>query len=96
MLWSILAVVLSVHSADESMPSSINEVCRVQTSVVAGAPAVGRMTDRDLTLVIALELDEDWHTYWWDAGSWGSPPRLQVDAPEGWHCLLYTSPSPRD
>ena len=37
MLRSILAVVLSVHSADESMPSSINEVCQVQSSVVAGA-----------------------------------------------------------
>ena len=52
------------------------------------------MTDRDLTLVIALELDEDWHTYWWDAGSWGSPPRLQVDAPEGWHVGPMILPAP--
>ena len=94
MLRLILAVVLSAHGADESMPSSINEVCRVQSSVVAGAPAVGRMTDRDLTLVIALELEEDWHTYWWDAGSWGSPPRLQVDAPEGWHVGPMILPAP--
>ena len=52
------------------------------------------MTDRDLTLVIALELDEDWHTYWWDAGSWGSPPRLQVDAPEGWYVGPMILPAP--
>ena len=40
--------------------------------------AVGRMTTRDLTLIIELELEEEWHTYWWDAGSWGAPPRLQI------------------
>ena len=63
MLWSIMALGLSVHVVDESMPSNITEVCRVQSALVAGAPAVGRMTERDLTLVIALDLDEDWHTY---------------------------------
>jgi len=94
MLWTIMALGLSVHGVDESMPSSINEVCRVRSSIVAGAPAVGRMTERDLTLVIALELDEDWHTYWWDAGSWGAPPRLRVSAPEGWDVGPTILPAP--
>ena len=94
MLGSIMALGLWVHAADETMPSNINEVCRVQSAVVAGAPAVGRMTERDLTLVIALDLDEDWHTYWWNAGSWGAPPRLQINAPDGWHVGPTILPAP--
>jgi len=94
MLGEIMALGLMASVADESIPSNITEVCRVQSSIVAGAPAVGRMTNRDLTLVIELELDEDWHTYWWDAGSWGAPPRLQITAPEGWQVGPTILPAP--
>ena len=63
MLGELMALGLSGSVADESIPLSIAEVCRVQPTFVAGAPAVGRMTTRDLTLIIELELEEEWHTY---------------------------------
>lgn len=94
MLGEIMVLGLSACVADESMPASITEVCRVQPSFVAGAPAVGRMTNRDLTLIIELDLLEDWHTYWWDAGSWGAPPRVQITAPEGWQVGPTILPAP--
>ncbi len=94
MMWIALVLGLSARVVDESMPSSITEICQVETFVVAGAPAVGRMTDRDLTLVIELKLDKDWHTYWWDAGSWGAPPRLKINAPKGWYIGPTILPSP--
>ena len=39
MLVELMALGLSGSVADESMPSSIAEVCQVQSSVVAGCPA---------------------------------------------------------
>jgi hypothetical protein len=94
MLCAALVLGLSASVADESMPSSITEVCQVETFVVAGAPAVGLMTDRDLTLVVELKLEKDWHTYWWDAGSWGAPPRLTINAPKGWQTGPIILPAP--
>lgn len=94
MLGELMALGLSGSVADESISLSIAEVCRVQPTFVAGAPAVGRMTTRDLTLIIELELEEEWHTYWWDAGSWGAPPRLQITAPEGWQVGPTILPAP--
>ena len=77
MLGELMALGLSGSVADESIPLSIAEVCRVQPAFVAGAPAVGRMTTRDLTLIIELELEEEWHTYWWEQDL-GVSPRIQI------------------
>ncbi|MAV54795.1 MAG: hypothetical protein CMJ28_02430 [Phycisphaerae bacterium] len=94
MLCGGLILCLLTRSIDEPMPIDINQVCSIKSTVVAGAPALSRSTERDLTLVLDMRLSSDWHTYWWDAGSWGAPPRLSVAAPAGWEIGSAVLPVP--
>ena len=67
----------------------------VSAQLIAHAPQ-GIARGHDFWVGLKLTHHGEWHTYWQNPGDSGSAPKFNWKLPEGWTCLLYTSPSPRD